>query len=243
MALWDNPDVELLYDINGLAKDAPTWADRIMEYVGEYGIAVGLVALALWAWWGITRKRESRDEALSGFAGLIWAPVAALVALAVNIPIRGFVERPRPFLDHQGVEVLVQGKTDFSFVSDHATLTMAIAVGIFMVQRKPGLVAIALAVLEGFCRVYMGVHYPTDVIGGLALGTAVALLLAPVAMWALTPLVRAVAGNGRIETLLWAGGAAARSSAEGDDRSADGRSAGPREGATSRRSSGRDLAA
>ncbi|MGP3979051.1 phosphatase PAP2 family protein [Streptomyces sp. 8N114] len=209
MALWDNPDVELLYEINGLAKDAPTWADRIMEYIGEYGIAVGLVLLTVWAWWGVTRKRESRDEALSGFAALLWAPLAALIALAVNIPIRGFVERPRPFVEHKGVEVLVQGKTDFSFVSDHATLTMAIAVGIFMVQRKPGLVAIALALLEGFCRVYMGVHYPTDVIGGLALGTAVALLLAPVAMWALTPLVRGMAGNARLETLLWAGAAAA----------------------------------
>ncbi|MEW2453318.1 phosphatase PAP2 family protein [Streptomyces albus] len=236
MALWDNPDVELLYDINGLAKDAPTWADRITEYVGEYGIAVGLVVLGLWAWWGVTRKRESREEALSGFAGLVWAPLAALIALAVNIPIRGFVERPRPFLDHDGVEVLVQGKTDFSFVSDHATLTMAIAVGIFMVQRKPGLIAIALAVLEGFCRVYMGVHYPTDVVGGLALGTAVALLLAPVAMWALTPLVRKLAGNARIESLLWAGGTSGAGGGALVDEPA-GRTAAPR------RASDRDLAA
>jgi undecaprenyl-diphosphatase len=237
MALWDNPDVELLYEINGLAKDAPTWADRVMEYIGEYGIAVGLVVLAVWAWWGVTRKRESRDEALVGFAGLIWAPLAALIALAVNIPIRGFVERPRPFLEHKGVEVLVEGKTDFSFVSDHATLTMAIAVGIFMVQRKPGLVAIALAVLEGFCRVYMGVHYPTDVIGGLALGTAVALLLAPVAMWALTPLVRALAGNARIETLLWAGAAAAAAAVGGAA------AVGRRGGGEPRRAGDRDLAA
>ncbi|MDF4251518.1 phosphatase PAP2 family protein [Streptomyces sp. WMMB303] len=215
MALWDNPDVELLYEINGLAKDAPAWADRVMEYIGEYGIAAGLVVLALWAWWGVTRKRESREEALGGFAGLIWSPVAALIALALNIPIRGLVERPRPFLEHKSVEPLVAGKTDFSFVSDHATLTMAIAVGLFMVQRKPGLVAIALALLEGFCRVYMGVHYPTDVIGGLALGTAVALLLAPVAMWALTPVVRGAARNSRLETLLWAGAAAAAVGAAG----------------------------
>ncbi|MBO8191149.1 phosphatase PAP2 family protein [Streptomyces oryzae] len=239
MALWDNPDVELLYEINGLAKDAPTWADRVMEYIGEYGIAVGLVVLTLWAWWGVTRRRESRDEALSGFAGLLWAPLAALIALAVNIPIRGFVERPRPFLEHKAVEPLIQGKTDFSFVSDHATLTMAIAVGIFMVQRKPGLFAIALALLEAFCRVYMGVHYPTDVIGGLALGTAVALLLAPVAMWALTPLVRAVAGNARLETLLWAGAAAAAVGAAAAGRRAAGRSG---EGER-RRAGDRDLAA
>ncbi|GAA2623650.1 phosphatase PAP2 family protein [Streptomyces axinellae] len=235
MAAWDNPDVELLHEINGLAKDAPTWADRIMEYVGEYGIAVGLVILALWAWWGVTRKRETLDEAVTGFAGLLWAPLAALIALAVNIPIRGFVERPRPFLEHKGVEVLVQGKTDFSFVSDHATLTMAIAVGIFMVHRKFGLYAIALAVLEGFCRVYMGVHYPTDVIGGLALGTAVALLLAPLAMWALTPAVRGLANSPRLRSLLWAGPAGPGTGEPG--------AAPQQDGARVRRSGDRDLAA
>ncbi len=87
------------------------------------------------------------------------------------------MERPRPFVDHQGLDVLIGGKTDFSFVSDHATLTMAIGVGLFVANRRFGLAGIGIALLEGFCRVYMGVHYPTDVIGGFALGTAVALLL------------------------------------------------------------------
>ncbi|WP_019549736.1 phosphatase PAP2 family protein [Streptomyces sulphureus] len=205
MAVWDNPDVDLLYDINGLAKDAPGWTDRTMEFIGEYGIAFGLVALALWTWWGIVRKRETQQDAASGFAGLIWAPLAAVIALLVNYPIRELVERPRPFLDHQDLEVLIEGKTDYSFVSDHATLTMAIAVGILLVSRKYGIVAILLAVLECFCRVYMGVHYPTDVVGGLALGTAVALLLAPLAMWALTPLVRYAMRVSLLSTLIWAG--------------------------------------
>lgn len=114
------------------------------------------------------------------------------IAVLVNVPIRGFVERPRPFVDHQGLDVLVSGKTDYSFVSDHATLTMAMAVGLFVAHRKFGLVGIGLALFEGFCRVYMGVHYPTDVVGGFALGTAVALLLSPLAMALLTPVTKAV---------------------------------------------------
>ncbi|MBV7670042.1 phosphatase PAP2 family protein [Streptomyces halstedii] len=190
-----NPDVSLLYDINGLAKAAPTWFDRVMEFVGEYGIMFGLVLVGLWCWWSV-RRRGTTEDSVTAVAGLVWAPLAAGIALIINIPIRGFVERPRPFNDHQGLEVLVQGKEDFSFVSDHATMAMAIAVGLFVANRKFGLIALVLAVLEGFCRIYMGVHYPTDVIGGFALGTAVALLLAPLAMMLLTPLMGAVARSG-----------------------------------------------
>jgi undecaprenyl-diphosphatase len=190
-----NPDVDLLYDINGLAKDAPHWFDRVMEYVGEYGILLGMVLLILGCWWSV--RRRGGEDAASSVAALVWAPLAAALAVLVNVPIRGFVERPRPFRTHEGLEVLVSGKTDYSFVSDHATITMAMAVGLFVANRKFGLFGIALALLEGFCRVYMGVHYPTDVIGGFALGTAVALLLSPLAMALLTPVTKAVEGSSK----------------------------------------------
>jgi undecaprenyl-diphosphatase len=195
-----NPDVELLYDINGLAKDAPHWFDRLMEFVGEYGLLLAMVLLVLWCWWSV--RRRGGEGAAGSVAALVWAPLAAGVAVLVNVPIRGFVERPRPFVDHQGLDVLVDGKNDFSFVSDHATLTMAMAVALFVAHRKFGLVGIVLALLEGFCRVYMGVHYPTDVVGGFALGTAVALLLSPVAMALLTPVVRAVERSPRAGWLV-----------------------------------------
>jgi undecaprenyl-diphosphatase len=196
-----NPDVSLLYDINGIAAGMPGWFDRIMGHVGEYGILLGLVLVALWCWWR-GRSRGTAEDSVASAAALVWAPFAAGVALLINIPIRGFVERPRPFLDHKGLEVLVQGKTDFSFVSDHSTLAMAFAVGVFMANRRWGLAAIALAVMEGFCRVYMGVHYPTDVIGGFALGTAVTLLLAPLAMMLLQPAVSAVSRWGATSSLV-----------------------------------------
>ncbi|MFJ8585587.1 phosphatase PAP2 family protein [Streptomyces sp. NPDC093595] len=196
-----NPDVSLLYDINGLAKDAPTWLDRVMEFVGEYGIMLAMVLVVLWCWWSV-RRRGTLEDSVAAVAGLVWAPLAAGIALLVNIPIRGFVERPRPFLDHQGLEVLVGGKTDFSFVSDHATMAMGIGVALFLAHRWFGLAAIGLALAEGFCRVYMGVHYPTDVVGGFALGTAVALLLAPVALALLTPVVSAVARSRRAGRLV-----------------------------------------
>ncbi|MFF8972526.1 phosphatase PAP2 family protein [Streptomyces sp. NPDC014995] len=197
-ASGSNPDVDLLYDINGLAKAAPHWLDRVVEFVGEYGLLLAMVLLVVWCWWTVRRRPGSAEEAASSVAALVWAPLAAGVAVLVNVPIRGFVERPRPFYDHQGLEVLVSGKTDYSFVSDHATITMAMAVALFVAHRKFGLVGLGLGLLEGFCRVYMGVHYPTDVVGGFALGTAVALLLSPVASLLLTPVLKAVERSPRV---------------------------------------------
>jgi undecaprenyl-diphosphatase len=205
-----NPDVDLLYDINGLAKDAPPWFDRVMEFVGEYGLLFAIVLLVLGCWWTVRRRGD--EDAASTVAALIWAPLAAGIAVLVNVPIRGFVERPRPFLDHQGLEVLVKGKTDYSFVSDHATIVMALAVGLFVANRRFGLAGLVLALFGGFIRVYMGVHYPTDVVGGFALGTAVALLLSPLAMALLTPVVRAVERSPRVGWLV-----RARGRADGED--------------------------
>ncbi|UGY92855.1 phosphatase PAP2 family protein [Streptomyces gobiensis] len=211
MAGWDNPDVDVLQRVNGLARSTPGWVDSTLGFLSEYGVLFGLMVLGVWAWW-VARRRT---DAVAAVAGLLWAPLAASVAYLVNFPIRELVARPRPFIDHQDLEVLVPGKTGFSFVSDHSTLTMAIAVGIFMVNRRFGLAAIALALFQGFGRVYAGVHYPTDVVGGFALGTAVVLLLAPLALALLTPLTRTIATSPRAGWLVRARSASETESGAG----------------------------
>ncbi|MFE3609931.1 phosphatase PAP2 family protein [Streptomyces goshikiensis] len=197
-----NVDVSLLYAINGLSRHVPNGLGRALGLVGEYGILLALVLLVLWCWRGARRQDET--TAAESFAALVWAPLGAGIALLVNVPLRGFVGRPRPFVQHTGLEVLEPGlsTTDFSFVSDHSTLAMALGVGLFIANRRLGFIGIGLALLEGLSRVYMGVHYPTDVIGGYALGTAVVLLFAPLAMALLTPVVRAVARSPRAGRLV-----------------------------------------
>ncbi|WP_328299566.1 phosphatase PAP2 family protein [Streptomyces sp. NBC_00435] len=203
-----NVDVSLLYEINGLAGRAPSWLDRAVSVVGEYGILLALALLMLWCWRGARRQDEA--AAVESLAALVWAPLAAGAALLLNVPLREFVGRPRPAAQHGGVEVLDPGigagHSAFSFVSDHATLAMALGVGLFVAHRRLGYIGIGLALVEGFTRVFMGLHYPTDVIGGLALGTAVVLLLAPLAMALLTPLVRAVGRSARLGVLVRARG-------------------------------------
>lgn len=185
-----NPDITLLRSINGLAKQAPRGVDRAVELVGGYGLIVLTALLAGWCWWRLARRSSDAPAAV---AGVLWACLAAGTALLLNFPVRALVQRPRPAVDHGGLDVLVSGHHTTSFVSDHVTFTAAVAVGLFLVSRKAGAVAIGVALAEGFAQVYLGAHYPTDVVGGFALGAATALLLAPPALALLTALTRAVA--------------------------------------------------
>ncbi|UED84911.1 phosphatase PAP2 family protein [Streptomyces profundus] len=194
MAGLDHPDFELdvLYEINGLAERLSGRTRDVVTFVGEYGLPFVLVALVGLGWL-LVRRRADAPQAV---AGCFWALLAAGLTWAANVPIRAFVARPRPHESHAELIPMVDGRDGYSFVSDHAGAATAIAVALFLVHRVLGLVALGLALLQGAARVLMGVHYPTDVIGGFALGMAVALLLAPLGMALLTPLVRALAGVG-----------------------------------------------
>ncbi|SEM39048.1 phosphatase PAP2 family protein [Streptacidiphilus jiangxiensis] len=182
-------DWSLVSAVNGLATSLPQALDSALAFLGEYGVPLGSVLLLLAAW---ARARRGKGAPVA-VAGVLWAGLAAGMALLLNLPVRAMVQRPRPFVSHPGqLDLLMSHQANGSFASDHATFTMALAVGLLLVDRRLGLVGIALAFFEGFLRVFMGVHYPSDVLGGFALGTATVLLLAPVAMAVLTPFTHAL---------------------------------------------------
>src|SRR3954454_15684103 len=122
--------------------------------------------------------------AARGAAHAAWrrASVAAVLSaglgLAVGKVISELVDRARPFVaDPQGVHLFSGHAADPGFPSDHATAAFAIAVAILLRKRGWGIVALIAATVLAIGRVALGVHYPSDVIAGAALGSAAALAL------------------------------------------------------------------
>ena len=88
----------------------------------------------------------------------------------------------------QAATLLLPPSHDPSFPSDHATFAFAIAVGLFLVSKRVGVLALILAALIGLARVYTGEHYVSDVIGGALIGSG-AMLAAARARRVLEPLL------------------------------------------------------
>lgn len=149
------------------------WAHGFMAAYALWG---GLVALAvIWVvCWLVARRR---DDARRSLAAVVLTGVAAVAGLALNQLAGALVDRPRPYVAMPHVLVLLDRTGDPSFPSDHAVVAGAVAAGLLLVSRRWGSAAVVLAAFLAFARVYCGVHYPLDVIGGLLLGAAVAALL------------------------------------------------------------------
>ena len=97
---------------------------------------------------------------------------ALLVDLVVcNGILKPLVHRIRPFDVKTGIELLINRPTDYSFPSGHTCASFACALVLYRIlPKKYGVPAVILASLIAFSRLYVGVHYPTDVLGGMFVG-------------------------------------------------------------------------
>jgi len=155
-------DNALLVLINGFASNS-VWLDRLMILVSEYGpLIFGAYLIGLWFSGDSTSIEKNRRRALYAF-------FAALLALGINQVIGGFWFRDRPYV-HNPVHRLLPATPDASFPSDHAAGSFAIASGVTYGQRIGGALLTLLAMLVVVSRVYVGLHYPSDVLGGMVIG-------------------------------------------------------------------------
>lgn len=136
---------------------------RLITTLGNEGmIWIGLILVML------VFKRTRRTA-------LCCALSMILTLLLVNIAIKPLVARTRPYVLLEGLEILVSRPGDFSFPSGHSAHAMACAWVIFRkIRNKWGVLALIFAILMALSRLYVGVHYPTDVIFGCLAGMGMA---------------------------------------------------------------------
>lgn len=153
------------------AQSAPHWFDDLISFNATFGLGLFAV-LMVFGWW---QARQARS-ALAMTTALA-VPVAVVVAFVVNDVVKSLVTEVRPCQAIPGTVTLqpCPGVGDWSFPSNHATIAAASAAALWLVNRYLGIIAAALALVMAFSRVWVGAHYPHDVVVGLLVGTAVAL--------------------------------------------------------------------
>ena len=158
--LWQIEGQILIWIQNNLRQDWLTPVMRIITMFGDYGafwIATCIVLLC------IPKTRVK--------AGIPASGAMALNAVLTNLWLKRVVDRVRPFVRFPELTVLTKIPGDASFPSGHTAASFAVAAAIYMAgYRKMGRFLYVFAALIGASRLYLGVHYPTDVIAGAIVG-------------------------------------------------------------------------
>lgn len=152
----------LLFIQNHIRQEWMDWFWKGITHLGDGGIFWILLTIVL-----LIPKKTRK-------AGI--AAVFALVigALITNLAVKNLVARTRPYEVIQGLRLMIEKQSDFSFPSGHTCASFSAAYALYrtkqVIPKKWGIAALILATLIALSRLYVGVHYPTDVLGGLVIG-------------------------------------------------------------------------
>lgn len=158
-------------DVVNLAQHAPAWLDDAVSAWSTYGLAAFAVLMAV-GWW-----RARRVHAAASVTALA-VPFVVVVAFGVDAALKLLVREDRPC---QSLRVATleacPAPGDWSFPSNHAAIAAAAAVALLFVSRRLGALAVAAACAMAVSRVWVGAHYPHDVLAGVVVGALVSLLV------------------------------------------------------------------
>lgn len=93
-----------------------------------------------------------------------------------NLILKDLVARQRPCWLVPEIQLLIANPSDFSFPSGHTSASMATAASIYLYNKKYGIAMFLLAIMIAFSRMYLFVHFPTDILGGMLTGLLSAFL-------------------------------------------------------------------
>ena len=169
--------------VNGWAGKF-TALDEVMRLIASDYLVPVTLALILFALWFAGTDLETRERYQIGILVAVFAVALANSSIEV---LNNFYFRDRPFLNHE-VELLFYRPTDSSFPSNSAAAAFAITGSVGLFHRRLAIVIVSLAALYAFSRVYVGVHYPLDVLGGAVFGL-VAVPIAAVVVGVMRPVL------------------------------------------------------
>ena len=142
-------------------------ADRLMRTVTRMGDAGGFwIALSA----GCVKSDKYRKSGLSMAIALLFSFIFS------NTIIKNAVDRARPFWKDKSFNVKIREPRDYSFPSGHTSASIGSAVALFLNRKKEGTAALVLAAQIAFSRLYLYVHFPTDVLAGIGIGIICGLL-------------------------------------------------------------------
>jgi membrane-associated phospholipid phosphatase len=155
---------------SGLLQDARTAPLTALFVVASAWWVKGLLLAGLGGVADLRRRRLPHTA--------LWAGIAAVAASIAAAGIKLVVERSRPPLAEPGLQPAVSLPGDYSFPSGHAATAFAAAAAVAVCYPRLRWAVLGLAALVALSRVYLGVHFTTDVVAGAALGTAIGLATA-----------------------------------------------------------------
>ena len=161
-------DKRLFLDVNSFARSTG-WLHTPMYDYATYGVVL-LGLLLVIGWW------FARGRGPAAVAASLWAGAGTVIAVGVAQPINHAVAEGRPWMALPHALILAGHTNDFSFPSDHGVVAGAVIAGLFLYNRRLGIIATVLGLVLCFARVYIGAHYPQDLAGGLVVGAAVVLI-------------------------------------------------------------------
>jgi undecaprenyl-diphosphatase len=157
---------------------------------GIEAISIPLMVVLTGLLWFLSRPGDDRKWKLACAS----AYAAAALAYVLNFVIHHVHDRARPYEAH-AFRHPWSSSTDASFPSDHTSLSFAIAFAVLMFDRTVGAIFLAIAAVIGIGRLFIGAHYPGDVLGGVLVGLVAAYvvvrLLQPFVAWVVRLVERA----------------------------------------------------
>jgi membrane-associated phospholipid phosphatase len=177
--MWDNHFNLAVINWFGQFTTMSAQANQVIQYVEAAYLFKGLPVMAvIWFYWfGAGDARTNTRRTI--IAALIGCVLAVFIARLINhmapFQARPFANAALPYLDYIGlVPRETQSLFDWnSFPSDHAALFFSLAMGVFMLSRRVGsLLFLYVLLVIALPRIYLGLHYATDIVAGAAIGTA-----------------------------------------------------------------------